>query len=222
MKLFLDTANLDELREAAGWGIVDGVTTNPSIIAREGVAVEQQIPRICEIIDGDVSVEVVSSDWRDMVRDGKALSRLHPNVVVKCPVTKDGIRATRALSGEGIRVNVTLCFSAAQALLAAKAGAFYVSPFVGRVDDSGGDGLGLIRDIAGMFGAQGFQTQILAASVRNTQVVVEVAKAGAHAVTLPLKSLEQLFLHPLTDQGLEQFLRDHAKVFQSDPALSRA
>jgi transaldolase len=214
MKIFLDTANLDELRKGAGWGIVDGVTTNPSLIAKEGIVIEEQIRSICEIIDGDVSAEVVATDSRTMIEEGRKLAKIHKNVIVKVPLSKDGIVATKALSGERIRVNVTLCFSPAQALLAAKAGAYIISPFIGRVDDIGWPGLGLIRDIMTIYGNYCFKTQVLAASLRGPLHVIEAAKAGAHIATMPFKVLEQLFTHPLTDKGLEQFLSDYNKVFE--------
>lgn len=214
MKFFLDTANLDELKKGADWGIVDGVTTNPTLIAREGRPLEEQIRRICEIVDGDISAEVLATDTEGMLREGRALAKLHPNIVVKCPLTRDGIRATKTLAQEGIRVNVTLCFTAAQALLAAKAGAYIISPFVGRLDDIATNGMDLIRDIALIYRNYGFKTQILAASIRHPIHVVESARAGAHIGTMPFKVLDQLFNHPLTDKGLEQFLKDYAKVFQ--------
>ncbi|HTB11810.1 MAG TPA: fructose-6-phosphate aldolase [Bryobacteraceae bacterium] len=218
MKFFLDTANLDELKAGARWGIIDGVTTNPSLIAKEGVAMEDQIRRICEIIDGDVSAEVVATDADGMLTQGRALAKIHKNVVVKVPLTRDGIRACSIFHKEGIRVNVTLCFSAGQAILAAKAGATYVSPFVGRVDDIGGNGMDLIRDIVLIYKNYNFQTQVLAASLRSSTHVIEAAKAGAHVGTLPYKVVDSLFTHPLTDKGLEQFLKDYAKVFEEVPA----
>jgi len=221
MKLFLDTANLDELRKGSQWGIVDGVTTNPSLIAKEGVSTEDQIWQICQIVDGDVSAEVVSTDANEMLREGRQLAKIHKNVVVKVPLTRDGIRACSLLSKEGIRLNVTLCFSAAQALLAAKAGAYIVSPFVGRLEDIGAEGMNMIRDIAIIYKNYGFQTQILAASLRSPLHVVESAKAGAHIATLPFKVLDMLFNHPLTDKGLEQFLKDYNRVFQETAVLSR-
>jgi transaldolase len=217
VKFFLDTANLDELKKGADWGIVDGVTTNPTLIAKEGRPLEDQIRLICGIVDGDISAEVVSTDAVQMVREGRELARLHRNVVVKCPLTRDGIKATSILSKDGIRVNVTLCFSPAQAILAAKAGAYIVSPFVGRLDDIGWTGMDLIRSIANIYKMQGFKTQILVASVRSPTHVVDAASAGAHIATMPLKVLEMLFYHPLTDKGLDQFLKDWAKVFQEAP-----
>lgn len=214
MKFFLDTANLDEIKAASRWGVIDGVTTNPSLIAKEGVPLEEQIGRICEVIDGDVSAEVVATESDEMLVQGRKLARIHKNVVVKVPLTRDGIRACSIFSQEGIRVNVTLCFSAGQALLAAKAGAYFVSPFVGRLDDIGANGMELIRDIVQIYRNYGFNTQVLAASLRNTTHVIEAAKAGVHIGTLPYKVIDALFTHPLTDKGLEQFLADYARVFQ--------
>jgi transaldolase len=218
MKFFLDTANLDELRKGAAWGIVDGVTTNPSLIAKEGNPIGEQIRRICEIVDGPVSAEVVATEYEAMVREGRELAALHRNVVVKLPLIRDGIRACSTLSKEGIRVNVTLCFTAGQSLLAAKAGATYVSPFAGRLDDIGQSGMELIRSICLIYSNYGFKTQVLAASLRSPLHVVEAAEAGAHVGTLPFKVLDQLFNHPLTDRGLEQFLKDYNKAFQEAPA----
>lgn len=214
MKIFLDTANLDELKKGAAWGVVDGVTTNPSLIAREGVAMEDQIRRICGIVDGDISAEVVATESDEMILEGRGLAKIHKNVVVKVPLTRDGIRACSALSKEGIRTNVTLCFSAAQALLAAKAGAYIISPFIGRLDDIGTPGINLIQDIVTIYRNFGYTTQILAASMRSPLHVVEAAKAGAHIATLPFKVLDMLFQHPLTDKGLDQFLKDYSKAFQ--------
>jgi len=218
MKFFLDTANLDELKKGAAWGIVDGVTTNPTLIAKEGRAIADQIRMICDIVNGDISAEVVQTESGAMIREGRELAKLHKNVVVKCPLTRDGIKATAALSKEGIRVNVTLCFSAGQALLAAKAGAYIISPFVGRLDDIGQTGMDLVRAIATIYKNYGFKTQILAASMRSPTHVIDAAMAGSHIATMPLKVLDMLFNHPLTDKGLEQFLKDYAKVFQEEPA----
>ncbi|HXR75951.1 MAG TPA: fructose-6-phosphate aldolase [Bryobacteraceae bacterium] len=214
MKIFLDSANLQELRKGAAWGIVDGVTTNPSLIAREGVPMEEQIRKICDIVDGDISAEVVSTESREMIADGRRLATIHKNVVVKLPLIRDGIQAAKALSSEGIRVNVTLCFSAAQALLAAKAGAYIISPFIGRIEDTGWPGMDLIEDIAAIYSKHGYRTQVLAASIRGALHVVEAAKAGAHIATMPFKVLDQLFDHPLTERGLNQFLSDYNKAFE--------
>jgi transaldolase len=214
MKFFLDSANLEELKKASAWGVIDGVTTNPSLIAKEGVPVEDQVRRICELFDGDVSAEVVSTTAREMVDEGRQLARIHKNVVVKIPLIEEGIKAVSILSKDSIRTNVTLCFSAAQALMAAKAGAYIVSPFIGRIDDLGWPGMDLIRDIVTIYSNYGFKTQVLAASIRGALHVVEAAKAGSHIATLPYKVLQQLFHHPLTEKGLEQFLADHRKAFE--------
>ena len=219
MKFFLDTANLDELKKGAAWGVVDGVTTNPSLIAKEGRPIAEQIRVICDIVDGDISAEVVSTEAKEMIREGRELARIHKNVVVKCPLTRDGIQATKALKREDIRVNVTLCFSAGQALLAAKAGAYIISPFVGRIDDIGWTGMDLIRSITTIYKNYGYKTQILAASMRSPTHVIDAAVAGAHIATLPFKVLDMMFNHPLTDKGLEQFLKDYNKVFQETPVV---
>jgi transaldolase len=217
MRFFLDTANLEELKAGARWGIVDGVTTNPSLIAKEGVPLPEQIAKICDIVDGDISAEVIATDADGMVAEGRKLAAIHKNVVVKVPLTRDGIRACSALSREGHRVNVTLCFSPGQALLAAKAGAYFVSPFVGRVDDSGWDGMELIRNIVLIYKNYGYATQVLAASLRHVGHVIESAKAGAHVGTMPFKVMDSLFNHPLTDKGVEQFLKDYDKAFHNQP-----
>jgi transaldolase len=217
VKFFLDTANLDELKKGASWGIVDGVTTNPSLIAKEGKPMAEQIRAICDIVDGDISAEVVATEAQAMIREGRELARIHKNVVVKCPLTREGIKATSALSKDGLRVNVTLCFSAGQALIAAKAGAYIISPFVGRLDDIGWTGMELIRSIMTIYKNYGFKTQVLAASLRSPTHVIDAGLAGAHIGTLPFKVLDMLFNHPLTDKGLEQFLKDYAKVFQETP-----
>jgi transaldolase len=218
MQFFLDTANLEELRKASAWGVVDGVTTNPSLIAKEGKPLAAHIQEICEIVEGPISAEVVATNYDDMVREGRELAALHKHVVVKVPLIREGIRACKTLSSEGIRVNVTLCFSTGQALLAAKAGATYVSPFVGRLDDLGQEGMDLIRSIVHVYGNYGFRTQVLAASLRSPLHVVQAAEAGAHVGTMPFKVLDQLFNHPLTDRGLEQFLKDYRKAFEDAPA----
>jgi len=214
MKFFLDSANIAELKSALAWGIVDGVTTNPSLIAKEGVPVEEQVLRICELINGDVSAEVISTLAPEMIEEGRRLAKIHQNIVVKVPMIPEGIKAVCALSKEGIRTNVTLCFSAAQALIAAKAGAYIVSPFIGRVDDIGYPGIEMIQDIMTIYANYGFETKVLAASVRGPHCVIQAAKAGAHIVTLPYKVMEQMFQHPLTDKGLAQFLEDHRKAFE--------
>lgn len=217
MKFFLDTANLDELRKGVSYGIVDGVTTNPTLIAKEGKPFEEHIREICGIVDGDISAEVVATDSAGMISQGKNLAKIHKNVVVKCPLTRDGIIATSALSKEGIRVNVTLCFSAGQALLAAKAGAYIISPFVGRLDDIGYTGMDLIRSIVHIYQNYGYKTKVLAASLRSPTHVIDSATAGADIGTMPFKVLDMLFNHPLTDKGLETFLKDWGKVFQETP-----
>lgn len=218
MKFFLDTANLDELKKGASWGIVDGVTTNPSLIAKEGRPIEEQVRMICDIVDGDISAEVISTEADKMIPEGRKLAKIHKNIVVKCPLTREGIKATSALSKEGIRVNVTLCFSAGQALLAAKAGAYIISPFVGRLDDIGAVGMDLVRGIVQIYRNYGYKTQVLAASLRGPTHVIDSALAGAHIGTMPFKVLDMLFNHPLTDKGLEQFMKDYNKVFAETPA----
>jgi transaldolase len=212
MKFFLDTADVGELREAAASGLVDGVTTNPSLIARTGRRLESVVEEIVGIVDGPISVETISLEAAGMVDEGRKFVAIHKNIVVKCPLTREGLKATKTLSGEGHKVNVTLCFSALQALLAAKAGATYISPFIGRLDDVGQDGMLLIRDICQIYRNYGFATQVLAASLRHPIHVLESAKAGAHVGTLPYKVFQQLYNHPLTDIGLAQFLSDWKKV----------
>ena len=218
MKFFLDSANIDELKKALEWGVIDGVTTNPSLIAKAGVPLEDQVRRICDLIDGDVSAEVISTSAAGMVEEGRRLARIHSNIVVKIPLVEEGIKAVSVLSKDGIRTNVTLCFSAAQALLAAKAGAYIVSPFIGHIDDIGWPGMDLIRDIVAIYRNYGYRTQVLAASIRGTLDVVDAAKAGADIATLPYKVLQQMFHHPLTEKGLAQFLEDHRKAFDLVPA----
>ena len=215
MKFFLDTADVGELREAASSGLVDGVTTNPSLIAKTGRQLDDVVHEIVSIIDGPISVETISTDAPGMIAEGLKFTAIHPNIVVKCPLTREGLKATRALSSEGHRVNVTLCFSALQALLAAKAGAAYISPFVGRLDDIGHDGMVLIRDIVEIYDLYGYPTEVLAASLRHPLHVLASAKAGAHVGTLPYKVFQQLFDHPLTDIGLAKFLADWQKVPQA-------
>lgn len=212
MKFFIDTANLKEIREAAELGLIDGVTTNPSLIAKEGdVDFKQHIAAICEIVQGHVSAEVTSLDLDGMLREGRDYARIAPNVVVKCPLTRDGLKATKRLTDEGIKVNVTLCFSATQAILAAKAGAAYISPFIGRLDDIGQNGLQLLSEIVEIYGNYDWKTEVLAASIRNPIHVVEAARMGADVATIPFKVIEQLIQHPLTDKGLNQFLADWHK-----------
>lgn len=215
MKFFIDTANLDQIREAQALGILDGVTTNPSLMAKEGITGRENIINhyvaICEIVDGDVSAEVIATDFEGIVKEGEELAALHPQIVVKVPMIKDGIKAIKYFSDKGIRTNCTLIFSAGQALLAAKAGATYVSPFIGRLDDISTDGLNLIAEIRMIFDNYGFATEILAASVRHTMHVIDCAKIGADVMTGPLKSIVGLLNHPLTDIGLEKFLADYNK-----------
>jgi transaldolase len=212
MKFFIDTANLDEIREANELGLIDGVTTNPSLVAKEGnVDFKEHIAKICEIVKGDVSAEVTSLDTEGMLREGREYAKIAPNVVVKCPLTLDGLKATRTLSQEGTGVNVTLCFSAAQAILAAKAGAKYISPFIGRLDDIATNGMQLITDIVTIYDNYGFATEVLAASIRHPMHIVDCALAGADVATIPFKVIQQLVKHPLTDKGLEGFLSDWKK-----------
>ncbi len=215
MKFFIDTANLDQIREAQALGILDGVTTNPSLMAKEGITGEENIinhyKTICDIVDGDVSAEVIATDFEGMVREGEALAALHPQIVVKIPVIADGIKACKYFSDNGIKTNVTLIFSAGQALLAAKAGATYMSPFIGRLDDISTDGLGLISEIRLIYDNYGYETQILAASVRHTMHILDCAKIGADVMTGPLSAIKGLLKHPLTDIGLAQFLEDYNK-----------
>jgi len=212
MKFFIDTANLKEIREAAALGLADGVTTNPSLVSKEGeVNFREHVAAICEIVQGPVSVEVTSLDTEGMLREGRDYAKIAPNVVVKCPLTLEGLRATRTLTEEGTPVNVTLCFSAAQAILAAKCGAAYISPFVGRLDDIAEDGIRLVRDIVEIYRNYEWKTEVLAASIRHPVHVVEAARAGADIATMPFKVIAQLSKHPLTDKGLEQFLADWRK-----------
>ena len=215
MKFFIDTANLDQIREAQSLGVLDGVTTNPSLMAKEGITGEKNIIQhyidICKIVDGDVSAEVISVDFKGMVKEGKILAALHPQIVVKIPMIEDGVKALKYFSDEGIKTNCTLIFSAGQALLAAKAGATYMSPFIGRLDDISTDGLNLIQEIRDIYDNYGFETQILAASVRHTMHVIECAKIGADVMTGPLSSIKGLLKHPLTDIGLAKFLEDYKK-----------
>ncbi len=208
MKFFLDTANLDEIREAASTGILDGITTNPSLIAKEGNSFEDQLLKICSIVEGPVSAEAVSRHAEGMVQEGRSLASIHPNIVVKCPFTLEGLKATKALSDDNIRVNVTLIFSVPQAIMAAKAGAYFVSPFVGRLDDISQDGMSLIGDIVTIFDNYDFSTEVLVASIRGPMHLVEAGRVGADICTLPHKVFIQLMKHPLTDIGIERFLKD--------------
>jgi transaldolase len=212
MKFFLDTANLNEIREAAATGVLDGITTNPTLISKEGNSFEDQLLKICAIVDGPISAETVSPAAAGMVDEGRHLAKLHRNIVVKCPMTREGLKATKMLSDDGIRVNVTLVFSAPQAILAAKAGAYFVSPFVGRLDDIGENGMDLIRDVVQIYSNYEFKTQVLVASVRHPIHVVQAGLLGADICTLPAKVFEQMLKHPLTDRGVEQFLKDWEKV----------
>ena len=215
MKFFIDTANLDQIKEAQDMGILDGVTTNPSLMAKEGITGVDNIMKhyvdICNIVDGDVSAEVISTDFEGMVKEGEALAELHDQIVIKLPMIKDGVKACKYFSDRGIKTNVTLVFSPGQALLAAKAGATYVSPFIGRLDDISTDGLNLIAEIRHIYDNYAFDTQILAASVRHTMHVIDCAKLGADVMTGPLKSIAGLLNHTLTDIGLEKFLADYKK-----------
>jgi transaldolase len=215
MKFFIDTANLAQIKEANDLGILDGVTTNPSLMAKEGIkgeaAVMQHYIDICNIVDGDVSAEVISTDYEGMIAEGEKLAALHENIVVKVPMIKDGVKAIKYFTSKGIKTNCTLIFSAGQAILAAKAGATYISPFVGRLDDISFDGMDLIAQIAHIYQVQGYQSQILAASIRNPIHIIKSAEVGAHVITSPLSSILALLKHPLTDSGLAQFLADHAK-----------
>ena len=211
MKIFIDTANVDEIREAATWGILDGVTTNPSLIAKEGRDLKEVINEICEIVDGPISAEVISLEHEEMVREALELVQLHKNIVIKIPMCIEGLKAVSRLSKENIKTNVTLVFSSQQGLLAAKAGATYVSPFVGRLDDIGSVGVDLIRDLAAVFKLHGINTEIISASVRNPIHASECALAGTDIATIPFNVLKQMTMHPLTDRGIEQFIKDSQK-----------
>lgn len=212
MKIFIDSADVTEIKDAAAMGVIDGVTTNPSLVAKTGKPMAKVIGEICEIIDGPISAEVLSTDAEGIVREGKELAAIHPNIVVKVPLIADGIRAVRELSDEGINTNVTLCFSAPQGLLAAKAGATYISPFLGRVDDIGGDGLQLIEQLVTIYNNYGYETEVLAASIRHPLHLVRCAELGADVATIPYGVILQLLKHPLTDSGLARFLEDAKKI----------
>lgn len=213
MKFFIDTANLDEIKEANELGLIDGVTTNPSLVAKEGIDdFKGHLAKICEMVKGDISAEVTALDTEGMLKEGREYAKIASNVVIKCPLTLDGLKATRILREEGTKVNVTLCFSATQALIAAKAGASYISPFIGRLDDIGQDGMQLIRDIVQIYDNYGFETEVLAASIRHPMHIVDCALAGADVATIPFKVIQQLAKHPLTDKGLDAFLADWNKI----------
>jgi transaldolase len=216
MKFFIDTANLAQIKEASELGILDGVTTNPSLMAKEGIkgteAIAAHYKTICEMVDGDISAEVLSTDFKTIVEEGKKLAAIHPNIIVKVPMIKDGVKALKWFTDNGIKTNCTLVFSAGQAILAAKAGATYVSPFIGRIDDTAWDGVELIAQIAHIYTVQGFETEILAASIRNALHIVKCAEAGADVCTCPLESILGLLKHPLTDIGLAKFLEDAKKM----------
>lgn len=212
MQIFIDSANLDEVRDAAAMGVIDGVTTNPSLVASTGKPLKETIRAICEIIDGPISAEVTAVDTEGMLREGRELAAIHPNVVVKVPLIADGLKAVRVFTKEGIRTNVTLCFSATQALLAAKAGASYISPFIGRIDDHGSEGMELIQQIVTIYRNYGLETEVLAASIRHPVHVVQASLLGADVATIPYKVIQQLLKHPLTDVGLAKFLADAKKI----------
>jgi transaldolase len=214
MKIFIDSGDIAEIKEAQSMGVIDGVTTNPSLLAKGGKPTRVAIAEICEIVDGPVSAEVLATDKDGIVREGRELAKLHDNVVVKVPLIEDGLKAVRIFAAEGIKTNVTLCFSASQALLAAKAGATYISPFVGRIDDISGEGMDLIEQIVRIYDNYDFDTQVLTASVRHPVHFVQAALIGSHVATIPLKVIKQLLKHPLTDLGLAQFLADAKKIPQ--------
>lgn len=212
MKFFIDTANVDEIVEINSWGVISGVTTNPSLIAKEGRVFEEVVEEITNIVDGPISAEVTAINWEEMVVQGKELAKIHKNIIVKIPMTEDGLKAVKILAAEGIKTNVTLIFSVNQALLAARAGASYVSPFIGRLDDIGQDGMDLIGDLSEIFGIYGIETEIIAASVRHTAHILECAKYGADIATVPYKVFKQMVQHPLTDTGIDKFLSDFKEV----------
>jgi len=212
MKFFIDTANIDEIKEAASLGVLDGVTTNPSLVAKEGKDFRKLLDEICAIVDGPVSAEVVSTDLEGIMKEGRELSKIHKNIIVKVPLIKEGLKAVKRLKSEGIRTNVTLCFSPNQALLAAKAGAYFISPFIGRLDDISHNGMELIKQIVTIYKNYNYETEVLVASVRHPLHVVDAAMIGAHICTMPFKVIDQLIKHPLTDIGLEKFLADWKKT----------
>ncbi|MCI0706944.1 MAG: fructose-6-phosphate aldolase [Ignavibacteriae bacterium] len=212
MKFFIDTANIDEIKEAASLGVLDGVTTNPSLVAKEGKDFRKLLDEICAIVDGPISAEVVSTDVEGIMKEGRELAKIHKNIVVKVPLIKEGLKAVKRLKSEGIRTNVTLCFSPNQALLAAKAGAYFISPFIGRLDDISHNGMDLIKQVVTIYKNYNYDTQVLVASVRHPLHVVDAAIIGAHICTMPFKVIDQLIKHPLTDIGLEKFLADWKKA----------
>jgi transaldolase len=212
MKIFIDTANLDQIKEINSWGILDGVTTNPTLVAKEGCDFETRVRDICQVVDGPISAEAVSMEAEGMIKEARQLSKIHKNIIVKIPMTSEGLKAVKVLSKEGIKTNVTLVFSPNQALLAAKAGATYVSPFVGRLDDISHDGMALVRDIVTIFRNYGFKTQVIAASMRHPVHVTEAALAGAHVATIPYDVLKKMIKHNLTDEGIQKFLKDWENV----------
>jgi transaldolase len=212
MKIFIDTANLDQIKEINSWGILDGVTTNPTLVAKEGCDFETRVRDICQVVDGPISAEAVSMEAEGMIKEARQLSKIHKNIIVKIPMTSEGLKAVKVLSKEGIKTNVTLVFSPNQALLAAKAGATYVSPFVGRLDDISHDGMAIVRDIVTIFRNYGFKAQVIAASMRHPVHVTEAALAGAHVATIPYDVLKKMLKHNLTDEGIQKFLKDWEKV----------
>ena len=212
MKLFIDSGDIGEIKEAQAMGAIDGVTTNPSLLAKAGVPTKDAIAQICEVVDGPISAEVIATDTDGILKEGRELAKIHPNVVVKVPLIADGIKAVKVFTGEGIKTNVTLCFSAPQALLAAKAGATYISPFVGRVDDAGGDGMELVEQIVTIYDNYDLKTQVLTASVRHPGHFITAALLGSHVATVPFKVIQQLLKHPLTDIGLARFLEDAKQI----------
>ncbi len=212
MKIFIDSADIAEIKEAAALGAIDGCTTNPSLLAKVGRKIETAIPEICEIVDGPVSAEVVATEYEAILKEGRSLAKLHKNVVVKVPLIADGLRAVKTFKKEGVRTNVTLCFSPTQAMLAAKAGAAFISPFVGRLDDASTEGMELIEQIVQIYENYGFETEVLTASIRHPMHVVQAALIGSHCGTMPLSVIKQLIKHPLTDVGLAKFLEDHKKA----------
>ncbi len=215
MKIYLDTANIEEIRETVQWGVICGITTNPSLAAKENKDFSEILPTICDLVDGPVSAEVIALDTEGMLKEARALAKVHKNVVIKIPITPEGMAAVKILAAEGVKVNVTLIFSANQALLAARAGAAYVSPFIGRLDDIGHTGVDLVRDIVDIFDLHDIDCEVIAASIRHTEHVPAVALAGAHIATMPYKVLKQMFKHPLTDSGIENFLSDWNKAQDS-------